>query len=106
MQNMRRFLLILLIIPALALGPIGCGVEAIPVILAVATTAGVVALTIHQFQQIESAELDNQMKRLRLRGMQNGQLTTVDQPLNDQQFSEIHRSGKVDVNGQVIRVSR
>ncbi len=107
-RQIVRILLLLLLIPALALGPFGCcgGVEAIPVILAVTATAGAVALTIHQFQQIESADLDIQMKRLRLRGMQDGRLTTVEHQLNDATFQKIAREGKVNVNGVVIPVSR
>jgi hypothetical protein len=108
MSKTQRFLLALLLIPALACGPIGCGAEVavIPTILAVATTAGVVALTIHQFQQIESAELDNQMKRIRLNGMQNGVSSSVEYQLNAEQSAEINRSGQVRINGQVIPVSR
>jgi hypothetical protein len=106
LKNVRK-LALLLLIPALAMGPFGCcGAEALPLILAVATTAGVVALTIHQFQQIESAELDNQMKRLKLQGMQNGVRTSVEQQLSDAQFQQITREGKVSVNGVVIPVSR
>jgi heme O synthase-like polyprenyltransferase len=103
-----RKLALLLLIPAMALGPFGCcgGIEAIPVILAVTATAGAVALTIHQFQQIESADLDNQMKRLQLRGMQDGRLTTFEHQLSDDAFQQIAREGKVNVNGVVIPVSR
>jgi len=105
-SNVKK-LSLLLLIPALALGPFGCcGAEAIPLIIAVATTAGVVAFTINQFQQIESAQLDNEMRRLRLRSMENGRLTTFEQPLSDAEYRDIRNSGKVSVNGVVIPVSR
>ncbi len=102
-----RTLALLLLIPALALGPIGCGVEtAIPAILAVATTAGVVAFTIYQFQQVESAQLNIEMQKLRLRGMQNGIPVTVEHTLSTAECNQIAASGKVSVNGQEVLVTR
>ena len=99
-SNVRSVFLLLLIL-ALPFGPIGCGAElTIPMIIAVATTAGVVAFTISQFQQIESAELDNQMKRLKLRGMQNGQFITVEKPLSGADYRDIRNSGKVEITAR------
>ncbi len=102
----RIGLLTLLLLPALAFGPFGCGPEIIPIILVAAGTASAVAFTFHQLQEITSADLDIKMKQLRLRGMQNGQVTTLEQPLNDAQVQEITHSGKVTVNGVVVPVSR
>jgi hypothetical protein len=94
----------LLLVMALAFGPIGCGVEeaAIPTILMVTSAASAVAFTIHQCQEIEEARLDIEMKRLRLQGMRDGMPVTFDQMLTDEQCRQIQHSGKVKVNGKVL----
>jgi hypothetical protein len=78
----------------------------LPVIVTTLTVAGLIAFTIHEFQEVTSVELDIQMKRLRLQGMQDGHLTTVERQLNDREFREVDSSGKVLVNGNVVPVSR
>ena len=92
MSNFQRTkvstLALLLLIPGLALGPIGCGPEVIPTIIVLATTAGVVAFTISQFQQIESGQLDIEMKKLRLQGIRDGIRTSVEHQLSDDGFGD------------------
>ena len=106
LRKPRNRLLALLLVSTLALGPIGCGAEAVlPVVILWVTTAGLVALTIYQFQQIESAQLNIEMQRLRLRGMQDGRLVTIDQALTASQVEKISSSGKVIVNGQELLVT-
>jgi hypothetical protein len=98
-------LIVLLLLPALALGPIGCGAEAIPIIVSTCAVVGLIALTVHEVQQVESAHLDNEMRRLRLRGLRNGLPVTIDTPLTDEQFSKIRSSKEVSVNGTTIPVA-
>jgi hypothetical protein len=99
--RIRKFTLLMLI-ATLALGPVGCGPEAIPLIVSTCVVVGVVAVTIHEIQEVQSAQLDIEMKRLRLQGMQNGRVTTVEHELDDGQVRQIVESGKVQVNGKVL----
>jgi ATP sulfurylase len=101
-----RRLAFLAMFPFLALGPIGCGPEAITTVFVVATTAGAVAFTINQFQQIESVQLENHIKRLRIKGMNDGVVSTVEKELNDDEYRKVVRSGKVSLNGKLVPVSR
>jgi len=103
--SQHRKLLALLLLPALALGPIGCGAEAIPVIISACVVVGTIAFTIHEVQEVESAYLDTQMKRLRLQGMKNGMPVTIERELNNDQLRGITSAAKVNVNGQDINVS-
>ena len=106
LRKPRNRLLALLLVSTLALGPIGCGAGAVlPVVILWVTTAGLVALTIYQFQQIESAQLNIEMQRLRLRGMRMAdwsRSTGVDCFTG----REDQLLGKVIVNGQELLVTR
>lgn len=106
LRKPRNRLLALLLVSMLALGPIGCGAEAVvaEVILWV-SAAGLVALTIYEFQQIESAQLNIEMQRLQLQGMRDGHRVTINQPLTPSQVEKVSSSGKVIVNGQEILVT-
>jgi hypothetical protein len=87
-------------------GPIGCGMEAaIPTVATALAMAGLLALTIHQFQEVQSAQLDIEMKRLRLQGLRNGEVVTVEHPLSGDDYRKIIEKGKVRINGKVIQVS-
>jgi hypothetical protein len=97
---------LLLLIPALALGPIGCGPEAVATILAIAGAAGGVAFSVNQFQQIEAVRLDMELKRLQIEGIQNGVKSRVEHQLDDEQYRTINSSGAVRINGVDVLVSR
>jgi hypothetical protein len=102
-QRSKWRLVSMLLPAALVLGPIGCAEVATPLI----TTLGVVglfALTIHEFQKVESAQLDNDLKRLRLEGERNGLPVTVIRDLSDTEFRSVSETGQVRVNGQVIKI--
>jgi hypothetical protein len=99
-----RLILVLLLLPVFALGPIGCGAEAVPLILPACAVAGTIAFTIHEIQTVQGAYLDNEMKQIRLEGMRNGRAVRVDRPLSDDEHRMISDSGKVSVNGREVSV--
>jgi hypothetical protein len=103
-----RLTIALLMLPSLALGPIGCGEIAkkgVEIIVTTAVVAGIVAITVQEFQKVEAASLDNDMKRLRLQGMRDGMTTTVERTLTDDEAQRIKKYGEVKVNGKVLKVS-
>lgn len=100
-----RRLVALLLIAALAFGPVGCGLEvAVPIVIQAAIVAGAVAFTVGELQKIESASLDIELKRLRLQGMRNGRTTFADRSLTDREFQQIREAGEVEINGQKMPV--
>lgn len=101
-KRSKSRLIALLLIPTLAIGPIGCGPELIPVIVTTCLVVGVVAVTIHEIQEVQSAQLDIEMKTLRLHGMKNGQVVDTDHKLDADQVRKIVDSGKVKINGKVL----
>ncbi|WP_076351819.1 hypothetical protein [Paludisphaera borealis] len=93
----------LLLIPALAFGPIGCGgPEFIPLFVAGCSVVGIAAITVYEIQQVQSAQLDIEMKTLRLQGLKNGQVVESDHRLDADQVRKIVDSGKVKINGKVL----
>lgn len=66
----RHLLPLLLLLPALALGPIGCGPElvvAAPVVLKAVAVVLVAAEGVHQLQKVEAGRLDVETKEEQLR---------------------------------------
>lgn len=97
----------LLLVMALAFGPMGCGMEAaapevMGLVVGVAVAATVVAVTVQEFQKIESAQLDIELKRLRIEGVRNGMPVIEERQLSDREFHQIQDSGRVEVNGRVL----
>ena len=108
---MRRFSttkikwLALLLLPTLAFGPVGCGPEVITMVAGATAFLGGLAFTFHQFQMIEEARLDIELKRLEIQGrLHDGNRDTVHETLSRSQIEELRRIGKVRINGRVLPV--
>lgn len=76
----RRFnmLALLLLLPALALGPIGCGAElavAVPIAVKTAAVIGVGAAAYHEVQKVKETEIDIAIKQQHLRQYERDSLT-------------------------------
>ena len=90
-----------IVLGALSVTQVGCGVEGelIPLIVAGATVTAAVAVTATEFQQLEAAKLDTQIKQLQLDGMRNGQHVTTYRTLSDAEVRQCASTGKIIING-------
>jgi hypothetical protein len=102
----KRVFIVLLLIPALLVAPMGCGIETIPPLLEAVAVVSAVAFTIHQIQEIRSAELDIEMKQIKVHGLRNGVPVTLERQLSDAECQRIAEEGKVTINGKEIIISR
>ncbi|MFO0942339.1 MAG: hypothetical protein U0930_16495 [Pirellulales bacterium] len=80
---------------------VGCGAEEalMESILVGATVAGTTVFVVHELHEIREAELDIELKQLRLEGIRHGSKVSTYRDLTDSDVEHCIESRQVEING-------